>query len=107
MSTSAVADSVLVFVAGQGVHPFSIYSYWEQLASGESSLTLSNADMDEFGAAMTGVKSKSLFLAPRMSVPLGLSLLSLGLGRYWCDRADNIEFERIPQPAGQVDIAVE
>ena len=36
--------------------------------------------MDEFGAAMTGAKSKSLFLAPRMSVPLGLSLLRLGLG---------------------------
>ena len=36
--------------------------------------------MDEFGAAMTGVKSKSIFLAPRMSVPLGLALLRLGFG---------------------------
>lgn len=35
--------------------------------------------MDEFGAAMTGMKSKAVFLAPRMSIPLGLALLRLGL----------------------------
>ncbi|MGB9338342.1 MAG: hypothetical protein WCB63_03865, partial [Polyangiales bacterium] len=33
--------------------------------------------MDQFGAAMTGVKPKSLFLSPRMSVPLGAALLGL------------------------------
>jgi len=33
--------------------------------------------MDNFGAAMTGVKPKSLFLSPRMSVPLGAALLGL------------------------------
>ena len=37
--------------------------------------------MDEFGAAMTGVKPKSVFLSPRMSVPLGLALLRLGFGK--------------------------
>ncbi|MEM7135815.1 MAG: NAD(P)/FAD-dependent oxidoreductase [Myxococcota bacterium] len=30
--------------------------------------------MDNFGAAMTGVKSKSLFLSPRMSLPLGAAM---------------------------------
>jgi flavin-dependent dehydrogenase len=33
--------------------------------------------MDNFGAAMTGVKPKSLFLSPRMAVPLGAALLRL------------------------------
>ena len=33
--------------------------------------------MDNFGAAMTGVKPKSLFLSPRMAVPLGTALLGL------------------------------
>ena len=33
--------------------------------------------MDNFGAAMTGVKAKSLFLSPRMAVPLGAALLGL------------------------------
>lgn len=33
--------------------------------------------MDDFGAAMTGVKPKSLFLAPRMALPLGVALLGL------------------------------
>ena len=33
--------------------------------------------MDDFGAAMTGVKSKSLFLSPRMSIPLLAALLGL------------------------------
>ena len=33
--------------------------------------------MDNFGAAMTGVKPKSLFLSPRMAVPLGAALLGL------------------------------
>ena len=33
--------------------------------------------MDQFGAAMTGVKPKSLFLSPRMSIPLGAALLRL------------------------------
>jgi len=33
--------------------------------------------MDQFGAAMTGVKPKSLFLSPRMSIPLGAALLGL------------------------------
>lgn len=37
--------------------------------------------MDRFGAAMTGVKPKSLFLSPRMAVPLGAALLSVGLAR--------------------------
>ena len=37
--------------------------------------------MDEFGAAMTGVKSKSVFLAPRLSIPLGVALVRLGLGK--------------------------
>jgi len=31
--------------------------------------------MDQFGAAMTGVKPKSLFLSPRMALPLGAALL--------------------------------
>jgi len=35
--------------------------------------------MDEFGAAMTGVKSKAIFLAPSMAIPLGAALLRLGL----------------------------
>ena len=34
--------------------------------------------MDEFGAAMTGVKSKSVFLSPRMAGPLAASLVRLG-----------------------------
>lgn len=33
--------------------------------------------MDQFGAAMTGVKPKSLFLSPRMALPLGAALLGL------------------------------
>jgi geranylgeranyl reductase family protein len=33
--------------------------------------------MDNFGAAMTGVKPKSLFLSPRMAIPLGAALLGL------------------------------
>ncbi len=33
--------------------------------------------MDNFGAAMTGVKPKSLFLSPRMAVPLGAALFGL------------------------------
>ena len=33
--------------------------------------------MDDFGAAMTGVKPKSLFLSPRMAVPLAGALLGL------------------------------
>ena len=37
--------------------------------------------MDQFGAAMTGVKSKALFLAPSMAGPLGAALLRLGLRR--------------------------
>jgi flavin-dependent dehydrogenase len=37
--------------------------------------------MDQFGAAMTGVKPKSLFLSPRMALPLGAALLGrLGSG---------------------------
>jgi geranylgeranyl reductase family protein len=35
--------------------------------------------MDGFGAAMTGVKPKSLFLSPRMALPLGAALLKLSL----------------------------
>ncbi|MEM9731552.1 MAG: NAD(P)/FAD-dependent oxidoreductase, partial [Myxococcota bacterium] len=38
--------------------------------------------MDDFGAAMTGVKSKALFLSPRMSLPLGAALLRLGARRF-------------------------
>ena len=37
--------------------------------------------MDNFGAAMTGVKPKSLFLAPKMALPLGAALLRLTLSR--------------------------
>lgn len=37
--------------------------------------------MDGFGAAMTGVKPKSLFLSPRMALPLGAALLKLSLSR--------------------------
>jgi hypothetical protein len=37
--------------------------------------------MDDFGAAMTGVKPKSLFLSPRMALPLGAALLRLSLSR--------------------------
>ncbi|MGB5809049.1 MAG: NAD(P)/FAD-dependent oxidoreductase [Polyangiales bacterium] len=33
--------------------------------------------MDNFGAAMTGVKPKSLFLSPRMSLPLGAAMARL------------------------------
>jgi geranylgeranyl reductase family protein len=43
--------------------------------------------MDEFGAAMTGVKSKAIFLAPRMSVPLAIALAKLGFGRGRADYA--------------------
>jgi hypothetical protein len=35
--------------------------------------------MDNFGAAMTGVKPKSLFLSPKMALPLGAALLRLSL----------------------------
>ena len=35
--------------------------------------------MDNFGAAMTGVKPKSLFLSPNMALPLGAALLRLSL----------------------------
>ena len=35
------------------------------------------AFMDQFGAAMTGVEPKSLFLSPRMALPLGAALLRL------------------------------
>jgi geranylgeranyl reductase family protein len=37
--------------------------------------------MDGFGAAMTGVKPKSLFLSPKMALPLGSALLRLALSR--------------------------
>ena len=37
--------------------------------------------MDRFGAAMTGVEPKSIFLSPRMAMPLGAALVRLGLGR--------------------------
>lgn len=43
--------------------------------------------MDEFGAAMTGVKSKAIFLAPRMSVPLVRALVRLGFCRARADYA--------------------
>jgi hypothetical protein len=33
--------------------------------------------MDHFGAAMAGVKPKSLFLSPRMALPLGAALFGL------------------------------
>ena len=35
--------------------------------------------MDNFGAAMTGVKPKSLFLSPNMALPLGAALIRLSL----------------------------
>lgn len=38
------------------------------------------AFMDRFGAAMTGEKPKTLFLSPKMALPLGAALLRLGLG---------------------------
>lgn len=37
--------------------------------------------MDGFGAAMTGVKPKSLFLSPKMALPLGTALLRRALSR--------------------------
>lgn len=37
--------------------------------------------MDGFGAAMTGVKPKSIFLSPRMALPLGAALLGLAFDR--------------------------
>ena len=37
--------------------------------------------MDNFGAAMTGVRPKSLFLSPQMALPLGAALLRLALSR--------------------------
>ena len=37
--------------------------------------------MDNFGAAMTGVKPKALFLSPRMALPLGAALLRFSLRR--------------------------
>lgn len=37
--------------------------------------------MDGFGAAMTGVQPKSLFLSPRMALPLGAALLKLSMSR--------------------------
>ncbi len=44
--------------------------------------------MDDFGAAMTGVKPKSLFLSPRMALPLGAALLRLSLSRRAARYAD-------------------
>jgi geranylgeranyl reductase family protein len=35
--------------------------------------------MDQFGAAMTGAKPKSVFLSPRMALPLGAALMRLSL----------------------------
>ena len=37
--------------------------------------------MDQFGAAMTGVKPKSLFLSPKMAIPLGAALAKLAVSR--------------------------
>ncbi len=37
--------------------------------------------MDQFGAAMTGAKPKSLFLSPRMAIPLGAAMLRLSVQR--------------------------
>jgi hypothetical protein len=47
----AVADSVLVIVAGQGPHPIQVYAYALQLAGSASEVTLSNEDMGSFSGA--------------------------------------------------------
>ncbi len=50
--------------------------------------------MDDFGAAMTGVKPKSLFLSPRMSIPLGAALLGLLSSRARSNYASGPRAER-------------
>ena len=46
-----VADSVLVAVAGQGVHPMMVFGHSEELAGSVSQVTLSNGSMEGFSGA--------------------------------------------------------
>ena len=57
--------------------------------------------MDNFGAAMTGVKPKSLFLSPKMALPLGAALLKLSLSR----RASRYREGPLGEPAHPLSFA--
>jgi hypothetical protein len=48
---TVVADSVLVGVVGQGVHPMMVFAHAEQLEGDATQVTLSNADMSDFSDA--------------------------------------------------------
>ncbi|MGB5523867.1 MAG: hypothetical protein WBM96_14965, partial [Polyangiales bacterium] len=59
--------------AGRAIHRFPVLLDTAAMAAQRNGASF----MDNFGAAMTGVKPKSLFLSPRMSIPLGAALLGL------------------------------
>ncbi len=59
--------------AGRAIHRFPMLLDTAALAAQRHGAEF----MDGFGAAMTGVRPKSLFLSPRMAFPLGAALLGL------------------------------
>lgn len=66
-------DFAISAAAGRAIHRFPVLLDTAAIAAQRNGATF----MDNFGAAMTGVKPKSLFLSPRMSIPLGAALLGL------------------------------
>ena len=66
-------DFSISAAAGRAIHRFPILLDTAAIAAQRNGASF----MDNFGAAMTGVKPKSLFLSPRMSIPLVAALLGL------------------------------
>ena len=66
-------DFSISAAAGRAIHRFPMLLDTAAIAAQRNGASF----MDNFGAAMTGVKPKSLFLSPRMSIPLVAALLGL------------------------------
>lgn len=69
-------DFAISAAAGRAIRHFPVLLDTAALAAQRHGTSF----MDQFGAAMTGVKPKSLFLSPRMALPLGSALVKIGLG---------------------------
>ncbi len=66
-------DFSISAAAGRAIHRFPVLLDTAAIAAQRNGASF----MDNFGAAMTGVKPKSLFLSPSMSIPLVAALLGL------------------------------
>ena len=66
-------DFSISAAAGRAIHRFPVLLDTAAMAAQRHGASF----MDNFGAVMTGVKPKSLFLSPRMSIPLGAALFGL------------------------------